>query len=112
MFRLTLVAVLLSALLAVGCAPTFNLALGEIPATDPGAVIKGGVTTRQEVLEQFGTPDLKGVDKNGLPTWTYTRMSLEVKNARNATITGFFNLAISFEGDLVKSYSYDRKAEQ
>ena len=112
MFRPIPFAVLLLAMLAAGCAPTLNLSLGEIPTTDPGAVIERGMTTRQEVLERFGTPDLKGVDEDGLPTWTYTRMSLEVRQAKDATITGFFNLAISFEGDLVKSYRYDRKAEK
>lgn len=105
-------AFVLAILLAVSCAPTLYLSLGEMPATDPGSYIKAGHTSRQDILDAFGQPDLEGVDKNGLPTWTYTRMSVEIVKARDATMTGFFNLEISFKDDKVHSFSYDVKARE
>ncbi|UCF31558.1 MAG: hypothetical protein JSV26_03865 [bacterium] len=97
-------------LMAASCAPTLHLSLGEIPAADPGKHIRAGVTSRQEVLDTFGQPDLEGFDKEGLPTWTYTRMSVQIVKAKEATMTEFFNLEISFRDDVVQSFSYDLKA--
>ncbi len=97
--------------LAVACAPSFNLTLGEIPAADPATNIKPGETTRGEVQGLFGPPDMEGVNDDGRPTWTYTRMSIEVEKASDARMTEFFNLTVSFDGDVVNSYSYDRKAK-
>lgn len=95
----------------VACAPSFNLTLGEIPAADPATNIKPGETTRGEVQGLFGPPDMEGVNDDGRPTWTYTRMSIEVEKASDARMTEFFNLTVSFDGDVVNSYSYDRKAK-
>lgn len=93
------------------CAPTFNVALGRMPVQDPGAVIHDGVTTQSEVVKLFGAPDFKGVDSDGLVKWTWTQMSVEVKGGKDASITSFFNLEVSFKGDKVKSYSYSKKTE-
>jgi hypothetical protein len=98
--------------LTVACAPSFNLTLGEIPAADPKTNIKPGETTRGEVQGLFGPPDMEGVNDDGRPTWTYTRMSVEVEKASDARMTEFFNLTVSFDGDVVNSYSYDRKAKE
>ncbi len=99
-------------LLTASCAPTLNLSLGQIPAADPGKLIKSGQTSRQEILKIFGPPDLEGVDEKGLPTWTYTRLTVEVVKARDAAIKEFFNLEVSFKGDVVDSFSYDVKARE
>lgn len=105
------VAVGILAILA-GCAPTLTLSLGDMPTADPRAVIEAGMSTRQEVRDLFGPPDLEGFSEDGLPTWTYTRAVLEVRKARDASIASFFNLKVTFKGDLVDSYTYDRKASQ
>ncbi len=94
-----------------GCAPTLTLSLGEMPAADPQAKIQAGMTTRQEIVGLFGQPDLAGVSEDGLPTWTYTRAVVEVAKAKDAVLTGYFNLKVTFKGDLVDSYSLDRKAQ-
>lgn len=107
--KLTVLTVAL--LLVAACAPTFNVTVGNMPGSDPGATIEAGMTTKSEVVQLFGKPDFKGVDEDGLPRWTWTHLSVEVKQASDATITSFFNLEISFDGDLVKSYSYSKKAE-
>ena len=105
-------ACIITASFAVGaCMPNMYLSVGEIPAKDPGAVIEPDMTTRQDVMDSFGQPDLEGVDDEGLPTWTYTRISMEVIKGKDAKLLALFNLKITFDGDLVKSYSYDKKAE-
>lgn len=92
------------------CAPTFNVTLGNMPTHDPGARIEAGMTTKSEVVELFGQPDFTGVDADGLTKWTWTSLGVQVKGGKDASITSFFNLEVSFEGELVKSYSYSRKA--
>ncbi len=103
--------ILLALVLFAACAPTLNLTLGQMPAVDPGSQIEAGMTTQKEVLGLFGPPDFTGVDADGLVRWTWTRISLEVKKAKDATITAFFNLEVSFDGEIVKSFSYSKKAE-
>jgi len=96
---------------AAACAPTFNVTLGNMPAADPGAKIEAGMTTRSEIVGLFGQPDFKGVDEDGLPRWTWTHMAVEATPGKEATITSFFNLEVSFDGELVSSYSYSKKAD-
>ncbi|MDF1536579.1 MAG: hypothetical protein P1S46_08780 [bacterium] len=93
------------------CAPTFNVTMGQMPPRDPGAAIEAGMTTRGEVVEMFGQPDFKGMDADGLEKWTWTHMGVEIKAGKEANITSFFNLEVSFAGDLVSSFSYSRKAQ-
>jgi len=106
-------AVLLSIamLAAASCAPTFNVTMGNMPAHDPGAKIEAGMTTKAEVVELFGQPDLTGVDTDGLLKWTWTHLGVKATPGKEATITSFFNLEVSFDGELVSSFSYSRKAE-
>jgi hypothetical protein len=105
--------VLLSITLAasVACAPTFNVTLGNMPTQDPGGKIEAGMTTKAEVVELFGQPDFTGVDADGLLKWTWTHLGVKATPGKEATITSFFNLEVSFDGELVSSYSYSRKAE-
>ncbi len=102
---------LLIALAAVACAPTFNVTMGQMPSQDPGAMIEAGMTTRSEVLEMFGQPDFTGIDADGLEKWTWAHMGVQVKAGKDADITSFFNMDVSFAGDLVDSFSYSKKAE-
>lgn len=105
--------ILLSMILlaTVACAPTFNVTMGNMPTQDPGAKIEAGMTTKAEVVELFGQPDFTGVDADGLLKWTWTHLGVEVKAGKDASITSFFNLEVSFDGELVSSYSYSRKAQ-
>ena len=98
-------------LATVACAPTFNVTMGNMPTQDPGAKIEAGMTTKAEVVELFGQPDFTGVDADGLLKWTWTHLGVEVKAGKDASITSFFNLEVSFDGQLVSSYSYSRKAQ-
>jgi hypothetical protein len=91
------------------CAPTFNVTLGNMPAQDPGAKIEAGMTTKAEIVQMFGQPDFTGVDEEGLPKWTWTHMGIKATPGKEATITSFFNLEVSFDGELVNSYSYSKK---
>ena len=93
------------------CAPTFNVTMGNMPTQDPGVKIEAGRTTKAEVVQLFGQPDFTGVNEDGLPRWTWTHLGVEVVKAKAASITSFFNLEVSFDGDLVSTYSYSRKAE-
>jgi len=98
--------------IVTACAPSFNLTMGEIPATDPMTNINPGQTTRGQVQGLYGPPDLEGVNDAGEPTWTYTRMSVFVEKASEAQMTEFFNLVVAFNGDRVSSFSFDRKARE
>ena len=98
-------------LAAASCAPSFSVTMGNMPTQDPGAKIEAGMTTKAEVVELYGQPDFTGVDENGLPKWTWTHMGIYVKKAKDASITSFFNLEVSFDGELVSSYSYSQKAK-
>jgi len=95
----------------VACAPTFNVTMGNMPTHDPGAKVEAGMTTKAEVVQLFGQPDFTGVDADGRPEWTWTHLGVEVKAGKDASITSFFNLEVSFDGDLVSSYSYSKKAD-
>lgn len=98
-------------LVLAACLPTFNVELGQMPMQDPGAKITNGVTTKSDVVQLFGKPDFEGVDEKGLVKWTWTHLGVEVKGGKEANITSFFNLEVSFEGDKVSSYSYSKKAD-
>jgi len=98
-------------LTAGACAPTLNVTMGKMPASDPGTRIEKGVTSRAEIVELFGKPDFTGFDEDGLVKWTWTHLGVEVKGGKDASITSFFNLEVSFEGEKVSSFSYSRKAE-
>ncbi len=105
--------VMLAAILfaSAACAPTFNVTMGNMPTQDPGAWIEADMTTKAEVVELFGQPDFTGVDADGLLKWTWTHLGVEVTAGKDATITSFFNLEVSFDRELVSSFSYSRKTE-
>jgi hypothetical protein len=108
--RVILTTILLTAVvLTAACAPTFDVTVGLMPAHDPGSKIEPGVTTKTEVMGLFGQPDFTGVDKDGLLQWTWTHLGVKATPGKEATITSFFNLEVSFDGELVKSYSYSKK---
>lgn len=107
-FLITLMAIVFT----VGaCAPTFNVTLGQMPSQDPRSKIETGKTTKGEIVELYGEPDFTGVDEEGFAKWTWTHLGVEVKGGKEATITSFFNLEVSFDGEKVRNYSYSRKAE-
>jgi hypothetical protein len=96
---------------AAACAPTFNVTMGQMPSQDPGAMIEAGMTTKVEIVEMFGQPDFTGIDADGLEEWTWAHMGVEIKAGKEANLTSFFNLEVSFAGELVDSFSYSKKAE-
>ena len=102
---------LTAVILATACAPTFDVTVGLMPAHDPGSMIDPGVTTKTEVINLFGQPDFTGVDKDGLLQWTWTHMGIKATPGKEATITSFLNLEVSFDGEKVSSFSYSKKAE-
>lgn len=102
---------LITVILAAACAPTFDVTVGSMPAHDPGSKIDPGVTTKTEVINLFGKPDFTGVDKDGLLQWTWTHLGIKATPGKETTITSFFNLEVSFDGEKVSSFSYSKKAE-
>ena len=108
--RMLIIAALLMVVTGA-CAPTFNVTLGSMPAHDPAGRIQSGVTSKTEILDLFGKPDFTGVDADGFEEWTWTHMDVEATPGKEAAITSFFNLEVSFDGEKVKSYSYSKKAD-
>ena len=43
--------------------------------------LKKGVTTKAEILEQFGAPNITTRDDSGKETWTYQRSAQEAKSS-------------------------------
>ena len=110
--RAVLITILLTVFVMIGaCAPTFNVTLGSMPTHDPGAKIEEGITTKAEIIQMYGKPDFTGINEDGLPKWTWTHMGVEATPGKEANITSFFNLEVSFDGEQVSSYSYSKKAE-
>jgi hypothetical protein len=83
-----------------------------MPAEDPGSKIQAGVTSKTELINIYGQPDFTGVDKDGLIQWTWTHLGVKATPGKEAAITSFFNLEVSFDGEKVSSFSYSKKAEQ
>jgi hypothetical protein len=106
-----LLACLLGAGLALaGC--SYRIAMGEMPSGDPQASIRPGVTTAEEVRKAFGAPDLTGLDEDGRTTWTYTRMAVDIRAGGPSRLAEFLRLTVAFEGQVVKSLSFDRKVKE
>ena len=83
--------------------------------------IEKGVTTQNEILETFGSPNIITKNKSGNEVWTYDKMSIERSleddygtliilggtSSRATTQSRTFTLMIEFdENDIVKDYSY------
>ena len=110
--RIITVTILLTvAVAAAGCAPTFDVTVGQMPVYDPGSKIEAGVTTKTEMINLYGQPDFTGVDKDGLTEWTWTHLGVKATPGKEATVTSFFNLEVSFDGEKVSSFSYSKKAK-
>ena len=106
-----LVMLSMAILTLTSCAPTFNVTMGNMPTHDPDAKIEAGMTTKAEVVDLFGQPDFTGIDADGLLKWTWTHLGVEATPGKEATIVSFFNLEVSFDGELVDSFSYSKKAD-
>lgn len=92
-----------------------NLSVGMVKK-----VIKKGETTKAEILEYFGSPNLVTKNRSNDEVWNYSRMSFESKasadgvslffwggsRAMSTTTTKSFDLIITFDSnDVVKDYS-------
>ncbi len=92
-----------------------NLTVGKVKME-----IKKGVTTKADILQVFGSPNIVTKNRNNDEVWSYNRMSYEStygsdsggfilwggSRAVSSTTTKSFDLIIIFdENDIVKDYS-------
>ena len=88
-----------------------NLTFGVVKSK-----IQKGVTTQEEILQIFGSPNLTTKNKSNNEVWSYNKMSVQEKAGRTDFFTGTkasassasqsFDLIITFdENDIVKDYS-------
>lgn len=67
--------------------------------------IRPGVTTKADLLSEFGRPYRRGVE-DGDSTWTYLHYKLRLIVGQTRTR----DLYIRFDGDKVRSYTYNADA--
>jgi outer membrane protein assembly factor BamE (lipoprotein component of BamABCDE complex) len=105
-------AVAAGAVLLAGCQPIVH-AHGHIPDAEAVASLEPGVATRDEVLDQFGSPS--AVNAFGPETWYYIYARTETTVFLEPDLTDQQVVAIAFDGDgtvkEVKQYGLeDRQA--
>ena len=64
--------------------------------------IRPGITTKMDLLGQFGRPYRRGIE-DGDSTWTYVHYKLRLLGGQTHTR----DLYIRFQGDTVSSYTYN-----
>lgn len=76
--------------------------------------VEKGLTTQEENLQLFGSPNITTKNKSNNEVWSYNKMSVVNKGGQTSfmsggkalSITTFFDLIISLdENDVVKEYS-------
>ncbi|MGB0217485.1 MAG: hypothetical protein ACPF9E_18845 [Alteromonas oceani] len=94
------------ALLSTGCANTAdnsntmknsNLTHGNVQMT-----LKKGVTTKAQVIESFGSPNITTIDASGKEVWTYQRHATVANSSSSSSgwtviLAGGSNKAAGFE---------------
>ncbi len=66
------------------------------------AEIRNDQTTKSELLSQFGRPYRRGIE-DGDSTWTYVHYKIRLLGGQSRTR----DLYIRFDGDRVRSYTYN-----
>lgn len=69
------------------------------------ADIRKGETTKKDLLRIFGRPYRRGIE-DGDSTWTYLRYKVSLVGGQTSTR----DLYIRFDGDRVRSYTYNADA--
>ena len=88
-----------------------NLTFGMVKSK-----VEKGVTTQEEILKLFGSPNITTKNKSNDEVWSYNKMSVVNKGGQTSFMSGgkasssstttSFDLIISFdENDVVKDYS-------
>lgn len=106
-----LLCVLLLSVFLLACA-TSNYEVGSNFTAEQVDIVKEGVTTKEQVISSFGSPTTVSKSSNGSEIWLYQyiKTSSHVKNMVFAmdveTSTESKMLRVTFQGDVVESYSY------
>ncbi len=117
--------VVLSCLFLFGCASVQPVQKGNLTPGMAKAKIIKGVTTQNDILEVFGSPNIITRNKSDNEVWTYDRVSVETGTSdvygtiiiaggvgsRTSTSTRTFTLMIEFDSnEVVKDHSYRSSA--
>ena len=117
--------ILVTGLLLSGCASVQPVQKGNLTPGMAKTQIVKGVTTQNEILEVFGSPNIITKNKSGNEVWTYDKASVESgtsdvygtiiiaggAGSRSSSSTRTFTLMIEFnENDIVEDYSYRSSA--
>lgn len=89
-----LLAILVAAIMSVGCATKNQPVTDRNSQLTHGNVqmkLKVGVTTQLEVLEAFGAPNITTLDGTGQEVWTYQRQATV---SQSSTDESFFSILI------------------
>lgn len=97
-------------LLLFSCAPIHIESGNQISLKQIEAIEKGK-TTREEVKDLMGEPQLTGKDDNGLDTWTYLHIEADLPIRGGKAKERFQRLTVTFEEETVKSTNYELSRE-
>ncbi|HHC1002614.1 TPA: outer membrane protein assembly factor BamE [Klebsiella pneumoniae] len=105
---------LLCTILLSGCAGVGNEHLKKETEVSIKTKITEGVTTKEQVRSQFGSPDTTTFTDNGKEIWKYEYTNMSADAVNYIPIVNFFGssssgtkkeLVIMFDGDKVSRYS-------
>ncbi len=94
----------------LGCAP-IHFTSGRPFTAEQIRSIEQGKTTKAEVLKLLGDPQLAGKDDEGLDIWTYMYIDAAAPIKGGEAEAKFRRLTVTFEGEMVKSFSYELSKE-
>lgn len=74
--------------------------------------IKKGTSTKTDVRNLFGEPQLTGKNESDQDIWTYLYIEAQVPFRGKPSKEKFQRLTLTFEGDKVKSMTYEMSKEE
>ncbi|MFB6348155.1 hypothetical protein ACFBZI_01630 [Moraxella sp. ZJ142] len=116
-----LIAGIFAALLVTGCVSTGNTVMKEQTQQSVESVIVKGVTSKQDIINKFGSADGVSFTDSGNEVWTY-RHSRSTPMARNFIPYNFFSLGENIQtkelvilfdkSGVVSNYTFRETANQ
>lgn len=100
--KISAASVIFLTIIISGCAPTIgNKAIKNVAYADLKAGIVVGETTKQDIIDAYGLPNLYETDENGLDQWSYGYAEAGIGSAQSRCFT------VRFDGDgKVKAYKF------
>ena len=106
----TFLILILPLMLAAACGPIHFKSGKPFTATQIESV-KKGETKKADIISLFGEPQLSGKNDSGEDIWSYLYIEAKVPLKGGPSKEKFQRMTITFEGDKVKSITYEMSKE-